>query len=86
MRTYVLELKVTICCLGKDFKFKIQWSNVTLYSARMVNILEQGPRSIDVETENVPGEPLPPAYGEGTGIGGDREVPPQCIRLMGDNS
>lgn len=49
-RSYVLELKATIVCLGEEHKFKVRWWNVTLYSARMEPGIEEAIMAI----ENIP--------------------------------
>lgn len=77
-RTYALELKATISCMGEDFKCKVHCPNVTLHSARLANHLEDATRSIEGRAANlslVDQDGLP-AYGEGTGMGGREEPLP----------
>lgn len=74
-RTYALELRSMIFCLGEGFKCNVHCPNVTLYSARIADEVEEATRSIEVRAANlslVNQEGLP-AYGEATGMGRRRE-------------
>lgn len=46
-RTYGLELKATVSCLGEDTTFKVHWPLVTLYPATMEDGIEDAIRSIE---------------------------------------
>lgn len=49
-RSYGLELKATIDCLGEEHKFTVRWWNVTFQSARM----EPGIEEAIIAIENIP--------------------------------
>ncbi|KIM96965.1 hypothetical protein OIDMADRAFT_183026 [Oidiodendron maius Zn] len=46
-KSYGLELKGTVSCLGEDSEFKIHWPRVTLYPARMEDGIEDAMKSIE---------------------------------------
>jgi hypothetical protein len=52
-RTYGLELKAVVECLGETRRFKIHWANVKLYPARMEPGVEEAMRSIEAETASL---------------------------------
>jgi hypothetical protein len=67
-RSYGLELKAKITCIGKDFKCNIYWPNVTLYPARMAFEMSGGSTPIEAGIANlglVNQERLP-SYGDVT--------------------
>ena len=52
-RTYGLELKATVECLGEEESFKIHWTGVELHPARMEPGVEEAIRSIESGTANL---------------------------------
>jgi hypothetical protein len=49
-RSYDLELKVDVECLGETSKFKVKWRNIILYPAKMEGSVEQAIKTIESST------------------------------------
>lgn len=65
-RTYALELKATIVCLGEETGVKVVWPSVEVLSSKMEEEVEEAMRAIEnwVGDLEARGESALPAYGE----------------------